>query len=223
MILIRAVLGRNVRQILETYAVMEAIFFWGLFRPSRIVRPASSPHRPVPHRPRVPHRPTLPSQVARETLAKDYAGIGETIQFRPNSTYENFVGGHAPVQESADGHGTLGFRFAPKPGFLMDAVASSPARTRRRITCFTSTKSIGQMLPNHRRSQLRSTGVRLNFAIVERCGKDIHGSKLILTVPTDEPFFCANARQRPYSLVFGKTTGSRQSYTAAVGKAPFRG
>ena len=47
MILIRAVLGRNVRQILETYAVMEAIFFWGLFRPSRI----------VPHRPHVPHRP----------------------------------------------------------------------------------------------------------------------------------------------------------------------
>jgi len=62
------------------------------------------------------------TRLARETLAKDYAGIGETIQFHPNTTYENFVGGLAPVQES-DGHGTLGFRFAPKPGFLMEAAA----------------------------------------------------------------------------------------------------
>jgi 5-methylcytosine-specific restriction enzyme B len=63
------------------------------------------------------------TRMARETLAKDYAGIGETIQFHPNTTYENFVGGLAPVQESGDGHGALGFRFAPKPGFLMEAAA----------------------------------------------------------------------------------------------------
>ena len=63
------------------------------------------------------------TRLARETLAKDYAGIGETIQFHPNTTYENFVGGLAPVQESADGRGALGFRFAPKPGFLMEAAA----------------------------------------------------------------------------------------------------
>ena len=67
------------------------------------------------------------TRMARETLAKDYAGNGETIQFHPNTTYENFVGGLAPVQESTSGNGTLGFRFAPKPGFLIEAVARACA------------------------------------------------------------------------------------------------
>ena len=63
------------------------------------------------------------TRMAREMLAKDYAGIGQTIQFHPNTTYENFVGGLAPVQENTSNQGTLGFRFAPKPGFLMEAAA----------------------------------------------------------------------------------------------------
>ena len=63
------------------------------------------------------------TRMAREMLAKDYASIGQTIQFHPNTTYENFVGGLAPLQESTTGNGTLGFRFAPKPGFLMEAAA----------------------------------------------------------------------------------------------------
>ncbi len=63
------------------------------------------------------------TRMAREMLAKDYAGIGQTIQFHPNTTYENFVGGLAPVQESTNGSGALGFRFAPKPGFLIEAAA----------------------------------------------------------------------------------------------------
>jgi 5-methylcytosine-specific restriction protein B len=69
-------------------------------------------------------------RMAREMLAKDYAGIGQTIQFHPNTTYENFVGGLAPVHESGN-NGALGFRFAPKPGFLMEAAARAyedPAR-----------------------------------------------------------------------------------------------
>ena len=82
------------------------------------------------------------TRMAREMLAEDYAGIGQTIQFHPNTTYENFVGGLAPVQESTSGNGALGFRFAPKPGFLIEAAAQSLRRTRRRITCSTSTKSI---------------------------------------------------------------------------------
>jgi 5-methylcytosine-specific restriction protein B len=63
------------------------------------------------------------TRMAREILAQDYAGIGQTIQFHPNTTYENFVGGLAPLQESTSGNGALGFRFAPKPGFLMEAAA----------------------------------------------------------------------------------------------------
>jgi len=71
------------------------------------------------------------TRMAREMLAKDYAGIGQTIQFHPNTTYENFVGGLAPVQENTSNNGALGFRFAPKPGFLMEAAAKAyedPAR-----------------------------------------------------------------------------------------------
>lgn len=61
--------------------------------------------------------------MARQLLAEDYRGIGQTIQFHPNATYENFVGGLSPVQESANGNGALGFRFAPRTGFLIEAAA----------------------------------------------------------------------------------------------------
>jgi 5-methylcytosine-specific restriction protein B len=63
------------------------------------------------------------TRMARKMLAEDYAGAGETIQFHPNTTYENFVGGLAPLQENAGGTGALGFHFAPKPGFLIEAAA----------------------------------------------------------------------------------------------------
>jgi 5-methylcytosine-specific restriction protein B len=63
------------------------------------------------------------TRMARQILAKSYAGNGQTIQFHPNTTYENFVGGLAPLQESAAGDGNIGFRFAPKPGFLIEAAA----------------------------------------------------------------------------------------------------
>jgi hypothetical protein len=43
-------------------------------------------------------------------LAEEYAGVGQTIQFHPNTTYENFVGGLAPLEESTGGNGNLGFR-----------------------------------------------------------------------------------------------------------------
>ena len=65
------------------------------------------------------------TRMARELLAQDYAGAGETIQFHPNTTYENFVGGLAPVQESSESNGPLGFRFAPKRGFLLEAAAKA--------------------------------------------------------------------------------------------------
>ena len=71
------------------------------------------------------------TRMARQILSEDYEGVGETIQFHPNTTYENFVGGLAPLQESSGGNGALGFRFAAKPGFLIEAATQareSPAR-----------------------------------------------------------------------------------------------
>jgi len=56
------------------------------------------------------------TRMAREILREDYGGIGETIQFHPNTTYENFVGGLAPLQESAAGNGALGISFRSKTG-----------------------------------------------------------------------------------------------------------
>lgn len=44
-------------------------------------------------------------------------GFGQTIQFHPNTTYESFVGGLAPLQESSSGNGALGFRFPAEPVF----------------------------------------------------------------------------------------------------------
>lgn len=57
------------------------------------------------------------TKMARELIKNSYKGHGQTIQFHPNTTYENFVGGLAPEHSS----GALGLRFSPKRGFLMQA------------------------------------------------------------------------------------------------------
>jgi 5-methylcytosine-specific restriction protein B len=59
--------------------------------------------------------------LATKMLGDCYVGNGQTIQFHPNTTYETFIGGLAPA-ESSD---AIGFRFAPKPGFLMQAAAEA--------------------------------------------------------------------------------------------------
>jgi 5-methylcytosine-specific restriction protein B len=60
------------------------------------------------------------TRMARQVLANEYGGFGRSVQFHPSTTYENFIGGLAPLQE-ANGERGLGFRFAPKPGFLLEA------------------------------------------------------------------------------------------------------
>jgi 5-methylcytosine-specific restriction protein B len=57
------------------------------------------------------------TMMATELLREEYAGRGRSIQFHPNTTYENFIGGLAP----ASAGGELGFRFSPLPGVLMKA------------------------------------------------------------------------------------------------------
>jgi len=57
------------------------------------------------------------TRMALRLLREHYGGRGTSIQFHPNTTYESFVGGLAPLQ-SAEG---LGFRFAPHKGALMRA------------------------------------------------------------------------------------------------------
>ena len=59
--------------------------------------------------------------MAGELLSEDYGGIGCTIQFHPNTTYENLIGGLAPeISQQA-----FGLQFRPKPGFLMQAAADA--------------------------------------------------------------------------------------------------
>lgn len=65
--------------------------------------------------------------MAGRILKEEYRGFGRSIQFHPNTTYENFIGGLAPVQ----GDHSLGFRFAPSPGFLMEAAAEALANPSR--------------------------------------------------------------------------------------------
>ncbi|OPX87208.1 MAG: 5-methylcytosine-specific restriction enzyme B [Pelotomaculum sp. PtaB.Bin104] len=59
--------------------------------------------------------------MALRLLLNSYQGNGFSIQFHPNTTYENFVGGLAPVLTSD----AMGFRFAPQPGFLMQAAKAA--------------------------------------------------------------------------------------------------
>ena len=50
-----------------------------------------------------------------------------TIQFHPNTTYESFIGGLAPLHTEGD----LGLQFAPRPGILMEAAANAAAQQER--------------------------------------------------------------------------------------------
>lgn len=61
------------------------------------------------------------TRMAEKLLKEDYGGIGRTIQFHPNTTYENLIGGLAPEQSQQ----ALGLQFRPKPGFLMQAAAAA--------------------------------------------------------------------------------------------------
>lgn len=63
------------------------------------------------------------TMMATEILRDQYVGRGRSIQFHPNTTYENFIGGLAPAATGGD----LGFRFTPSPGLLMEAAAQALA------------------------------------------------------------------------------------------------
>jgi 5-methylcytosine-specific restriction protein B len=74
-----------------------------------------------------------PPGTGKTRMAKDellptyYHGNGHTVQFHPNTTYENFVGGLAPTRTDEG----LGLSFAPLPGYLMDAAAAAAAEPSR--------------------------------------------------------------------------------------------
>ena len=67
------------------------------------------------------------TRMALELLKNKYENNGMTIQFHPNTTYENFVGGLAPLHTEGD----LGLQFAPRPGFLMEAAMKADAQQDR--------------------------------------------------------------------------------------------
>ncbi len=70
------------------------------------------------------------TRMARQILAGEYGGFGRSVQFHPSTTYENFVGGLAPLHGGGSGESGLGFRFAPKPGFLLEAAAQAADATK---------------------------------------------------------------------------------------------
>jgi len=61
------------------------------------------------------------TRLALQLLRNQYAGRGRSIQFHPNTTYENFVGGLAPAPTQGD----VGFRFEPAMGELIKAAAAA--------------------------------------------------------------------------------------------------
>ncbi|QGG48067.1 McrB family protein [Heliorestis convoluta] len=68
------------------------------------------------------------TRMARNIVERFYDHHGTTVQFHPNTTYENVIGGLAPLQSDKG----LGFRFAPQKGFLMKAAeiaAQDPTRS----------------------------------------------------------------------------------------------
>ena len=48
------------------------------------------------------------TRMARQILAGEYGGFGRSVQFHPSTTYENFVGGLAPLHGGGSGESGLG-------------------------------------------------------------------------------------------------------------------
>ncbi len=67
------------------------------------------------------------TRMALELLKDKYQNNGMSIQLHPNTTYENFVGGLAPLHTKDD----LGLQFAPKPGYLMEAASNAAVQKER--------------------------------------------------------------------------------------------
>ena len=67
-----------------------------------------------------------PPGTGKSTAAQDlYAKYEDhvTVQFHPNMTYEQFIGGLMPMPNASnEGNGNGGFRFVPVNGYLLDAV-----------------------------------------------------------------------------------------------------
>jgi 5-methylcytosine-specific restriction protein B len=67
------------------------------------------------------------THMARELITTEYQNRGRTIQFHANTTYENFVGGLAPITSSE----SLGFQFAPQKSFLTLAAEQARASSEK--------------------------------------------------------------------------------------------
>jgi 5-methylcytosine-specific restriction protein B len=61
------------------------------------------------------------TMTAQHLLREEYRGRGRSIQFHSNTTYENFIGGLAPMNTGSE----LGLRFAPTRGVLMEAAGQA--------------------------------------------------------------------------------------------------
>lgn len=68
------------------------------------------------------------TRMASNLLAKQYGGNGKIIQFHPNTTYENFIGGLAPIVSGEP----KGLAFAPTHGHLMSAAAEALKNKEKR-------------------------------------------------------------------------------------------
>jgi 5-methylcytosine-specific restriction protein B len=67
------------------------------------------------------------TRLAQLMLKDHFNNCGMSIQFHPNTTYQEFVGGLAPETSS---HG-LGIAFKPRPGVLMEAARAALADAAR--------------------------------------------------------------------------------------------
>ena len=74
-----------------------------------------------------------PPGTGKSTAAQDLYGKYDrhfTVQFHPNMTYEQFIGGLMPVPD--DG-GAGGFKFVPVRGYLLEAVAAAKADSNKKV------------------------------------------------------------------------------------------
>lgn len=134
--------------------------------------------------------------LAAQKLKKEYgAEASMTVQFHPNMTYEQFVGGIFPEKEDKS---SMGFRFKPTPGILMKAIKRARDLAAKdsakkfllhidEINRADLSRVLGEAIYLFEANADRGTGaverhIDLDYDFGDECEKDASGNS-ILTMP----------------------------------------